>query len=161
MNEVEKEHLLNSALMALDKENFSSAQEYLNQVLQVENSNAFALRLMGISYIQIGKNEIALEYFKRSINSNSTDPYTWSNLGDLLLISKNFSEAINAYENSIKLNEHIPEVWTNKGNALFELKNYKEAIVSHEKAIAINPNSYEAWNNKSITQLKLKNFVLK
>jgi len=150
--------LLNQSLEFLRDSNLESAELCLKQIISLESSNPYALRLLGVISAQRGRYPEALNYLKASLKALPQDSLTLSNLGNVYLEIKEYSNALDAYDKAIKINPKYEEAWSNKGNVLNELKRYDEAIAHYDQALSLKPNYAEAWSNKGNVLNELKRY---
>ncbi|MCH6258668.1 tetratricopeptide repeat protein [Puniceicoccaceae bacterium K14] len=82
-----------------------------------------------------------------SIESNFRDHY---NAGNMLLILKQYEEAIVAFEQSIICRADYPECWTNKGIAHHSLEQFDDARICFAEALKTDPEFTPALRCKAI-----------
>jgi protein O-GlcNAc transferase len=148
--------LLNKSLESLRNSNLESAEQYLNQAIQLDKKNYHVLRLLGIVFAQRKQYLKALEYLKKSIDIFPKNALALSNLGNVYLELKDYENALLAYDKSIKVDPTYEEAWSNKGNLLRKVKQFDEALIHYDKALVLNPGYAEAWSNKGNTLNDLK-----
>jgi len=113
--------LLNQSLEFLRDSNLESAELCLKQVISLESSNPYALRLLGVISAQRGRYPEALNYLKASLKALPQDSLTLSNLGNVYLEIKEYSNALDAYDKAIKINPKYEEASSYFGFILIAL----------------------------------------
>ena len=81
-------------------------------------------------------------------------------LGNILLIEKNYSEAIKLFNQSVKIKPDFWQAINNKGLAYFEKNNINLAINLFEKAISIEENAEPLLGLASCLRMKNINLAL-
>ena len=107
-------------------------------------------KLLGLSAVQIGMLEEAIDAFKKciSLEPNFVDAYI--NLGVAFKNQGKFDEAIDAFKKRILLKPSYAEAYSNMGNALKDQGKLDEAIDAFKKCILLKPNYAEAYSNMGI-----------
>jgi len=114
----------------------------------------------GISYLQLGEYENAIEYLKKfDSDDHMLAPLTLGAIGDSYLELDDPEEAINYYirATSIKDNEFLNPIYLLKAGRVYEnLGEYEKALNSYERIREDYPESQEGRNiEKFITRVKL------
>jgi hypothetical protein len=101
-----------------------------------------------LTYIKIGRQHDAIGYCNNAIELDPTDPFGWSNKGEVLSSQGKYDVAIKAYEEAIRLDPDYALPWSNKGTVLSSQGKYDVAIKAYEEAIRLDPGFARAWNGK-------------
>jgi Flp pilus assembly protein TadD len=141
------------------------------QVLTICPAHADALHLLGMIALQVGRNDLAIDYIRQAIGLHGTRPDGYSNLGyalrDFGLVRPDLSdahsnlghllytrgqpaEAEESCREALRLRPDYPEAHTNLGNALHALGRAAEAEASHREALRLRPEYPEAHYNLGI-----------
>jgi len=99
------------------------------EVLDWDSSELEDLRFVGYSYIQQGKYDIALSFFKALVVLNPSSSYDLQTLGALFLEKGNNLEALNYLDQSLKIEPTHLSSKLNKAKALFSLGYKKQATI--------------------------------
>jgi len=65
--------------------------------------------------------------------------------GISLIISKQYSNAINYFNRIININKNDKDAWLWKGNCLSDMRQYEEAIGCYNRSVEINPKNENTW----------------
>ena len=133
------------AKVALATGRYSNALEILNQVIQKNPHNSFAMLSRGWTYRLMKNYSSAEADFQQALKLDPQNANTYNNLGLLLNDQKKLDEAISAYRKAIELDPKVADVYYNLGNALSDQKKLDEAVAAYRKAIELNPKSAYAY----------------
>jgi tetratricopeptide (TPR) repeat protein len=123
------------------------AEQLLQQILQHQPNHAFALHLLGVIAHQVGKNLLAVELIKKSIQSNGNVALFHANISEILRILKRLDEAINHGERAVLLEPNLVMAHSNLGIAYYDLKDFAKAEACQQRALALDPNFAQSLNN--------------
>jgi len=133
-------------------QNFFSVGDYEKVIektkilLKKDNSQVPFYNLMGLSYRQLGKNDLAEEIFKKGLKKFPNNISILSNIGALYRILGRYKEAEEILKRALNQNEKSYIALCNLANVKREINQNDEAIELYEKAYEIN--------NKNETILK-------
>lgn len=141
----------------LKRKNFD--QSIIHFKLSISKGGLFfeGLYNLGISEVNIGAKEDALDSFCKALKLNNTHIELHNNIGRLQFDLGYFRESLISFDKAIKLNNNLATAWFNKGNVLNHLKQYSEAITHYDKAIHINPDFALALLNKGLALFSIDN----
>ncbi|MBF0565774.1 MAG: tetratricopeptide repeat protein [Nitrospirae bacterium] len=126
---------------------FAEAQKLYLKVLDNVPEYPEALYLLGVLRYQHNRDLNGAELVKRSIEL-SPQRADWHNtLGNIYLVEKNFSLAVESFKNSIDLVSDDANAWNNMGAALQQLNRFGDAEAAYRKAVELNPDFIPALNN--------------
>jgi hypothetical protein len=114
--------------------------------------------LIGIAYLQTDKYNLALDFFKNSINLHTNNPAYYYNTGLALQCLGRLNEALANYFSAIKLEQNYLEAYVNSGVALKELRRFEEALVIINQALKLNAEDYQIHSNRGAVLKELKRF---
>lgn len=100
-NEINKD--LQCALDAFKAGDFQKAIDAFNLVLEQDKNNPNVLNNIGLCYSKLAQDELASEYFIKTLSFNPKSVQTYINLADVYFRNKNIVEAINLLENGVTL----------------------------------------------------------
>jgi tetratricopeptide (TPR) repeat protein len=115
---------------------------------------AVALTFIGIIHDEQGKTNDAIEYYRRALRFNGSDPLIYRNLAIAYRHKNDYAAAKDAIERAIGLD---PQNTGNKvlyGNILFEQRNYDGAKKMYQDALSRDPENASALYNLGIVLLK-------
>ena len=104
-------------------------------------------KLLGLSSVQIGMLEEAIDAFKKCILLKPDYIDTYINIGVAFKNQGKLDEAIEAYKKCILLKPDYAEAYSNMGNALKEQGRLDEAIKAYKKCISLKPDYAEAYSH--------------
>ena len=102
----------------------------------------------GNSYYKLGKNELAIQDFNKSIQLNPNYDKAYNNRGNIYDDLGQYELAIKDFDKSIQLNPNYDLAYNNRGVVYNNLKQYERAIQDFDKSIKINPNYDKSYNNR-------------
>lgn len=126
---------------------FAEAQKLYLKVLDNVPEYPEALYLLGILRYQHNRDLNGLPLIKRSIELSPQRADWHNNLGNIQLMEKNYSLAVESFKNSVDLVPDDANVWNNLGAALQQLNLLGDAEAAYRKAVELNPDFIPALNN--------------
>ena len=102
---------------------------------------------IGISYANIGKVDLAVKTFKRTIKSNPTYVPAYTNLANCFFQKSAHLDAITVLKKAVSVNRRVPEVFLDLGTNHRMIGELENAIVSYRSAIELDPKHVKAWIN--------------
>lgn len=109
--------------------------------------NSAAQHLLGVTFLQLGRPQDAVEWIARALSINARDPGAHSNLGLALQALGRTEEAVGHYEQAIAIEPTFAFAHNNLGLALAALDRQDAAVRSYERALEIEPAYAEAHYN--------------
>ncbi len=100
-NEINTE--LQKALDFFKVGDYEKAAESFLRVLELDKNNPNVLNNIGLCYSKLAKDDLASEYFLRTLSVNPKSVQTYINLSDVYFRNKNIIDAINLLENGVTL----------------------------------------------------------
>ncbi len=94
---------LQTALDSFKAGDYQKAIDAFNLVLEEDNNNPNVLNNIGLCYSKLAKDDLASEYFIKTLSFNPKSVQTYINLADVYYRNKNVVEAINLLENGVTL----------------------------------------------------------
>ena len=126
------------------------AQNYYQQVLELDPNHSETLNNLGVIFLGWGENQKAKDCFEKAIKINSNYAEANYNLGNIFNNLKEYQKAKDCYEKAIKINPNYAEAFNNLGVIFKELRDGQKAKDCYEKSIEINPNYAGALNNLGV-----------
>jgi tetratricopeptide (TPR) repeat protein len=121
-----------------------NAEDIYRQIIKNEPENANANHLLGVLALQVGKNDIAVQFISKAIEKDSSQYSYYSSLGDAFHRQGELDGAIESYRRALSINPGSVQAYGNLGNALRDQGKLDEAIESYEKVLSIQPDSAQA-----------------
>ena len=150
--------LLGKAIDKFQNGDPHKAEEFLLQVLEVDEYNLPALEIISFIKSSLGNHSDAKKYLGKLIQLNPNNSNALRLLGVGFAHQKMWIEAIDYFNKSVKANPNNGVAYSNLGNALLELRRNEEALTAYEKATSIDPGYAEGWSNKGNALFKLKRY---
>ena len=100
-NEINTE--IQSALDYFKAGEYDKAVESFLSALEQDKNNPNILNNIGLCYSKLAKDDLAIEYFIKTLSFNSKSVQTYINLADVYFRNKNIIDAINLLENGVTL----------------------------------------------------------
>ena len=95
--------------------------------------------LDGVSSLNLGRPEEALEDFNRAIDIDSTKADGFLGRANALNTLKRFEEALPDYNRAIEIDPKLANAYVNRGSAYSQLGQYEKAIADYEKGLQLDP----------------------
>jgi protein O-GlcNAc transferase len=148
---------LKSALQHHQEGRLQQAETIYRQVLNADPGQATALHFLGVIAHQVGKQELAIEYMKRSLELMPYNEGFYCNLGMAYQALGRFDQAIQSYREALRLRPEYFDAHNNLANVLADLGKLDEASAGYQRALALNPNCAEAHSNLGVALQRLGN----
>ncbi len=100
-NEINKE--LQQALEFFKSSEYEKSADVFIKLLETDSANPNILNNIGLCYSKLAKDDLAIEYFMRTLSVNPKSVQTYINLADVYFRNKNIIDAINLLENGVTL----------------------------------------------------------
>lgn len=131
---------------------YDKAMYYFKQVEYVNTADI--LNNIASTYDAWGKNDLAIEYYSKSLEKDSLFYGTWYNLGKYYGKQKIFDSAIINYDKALTIKRDFYDAWNNLGNIYLAIDSLTEADSCLFNALTITPERQQAW--KGIASLSNK-----
>ena len=150
--------LLDDALEAYEKNDFTKAKEIYLQVLKIEENNETALGNLGIVYKALGDLKASIDSYIKTIKINPHNALTYNNLGNAFKSVGDYKNAILAFSDCIRRDSKNFNAYNNLGIAYESAGQTDNAIKAYKEAIRINPKFSKAINNIGVLLYKQKEY---
>ena len=136
---------LDRATYLLSKNNLKTAFEDIDKAMKIEPKNPEINYTKGLIYNKMGKIEMALPFFERTIQLDSL--HTDANLKTayIYLLAKNYEESLFFINRVIKKDKFLAEPYYLKGMWYENQEQNDLAISSYQTAVERNTNYYNAY----------------
>lgn len=138
-------NLLNQCINCLQSDDDTSAEQSLNQAIQLDPTNTDVLHFFGIIESKRRKFDSALVYFQKALKTAPHSVFINNNIGKALIELKRYNEALIFFDRAIAIDPNNFEAYCNKGHTLQSLQRYEDALIAYDKAIFIDPHNTEAY----------------
>tara|TARA_B100000795_G_C22766876_1_gene426092 strand:- start:89 stop:1357 length:1269 start_codon:yes stop_codon:yes gene_type:complete len=128
----------NDILLLVKNKKYNESIEYLDKLIQDDRNNFDYYYLLGISYLNLGKLDNAIESFSHAINIKDDNFIFYHFRGLAYLKLNRLNEAKKDFDKLIELKIDFPEVYNNLGVLLYSLGKNEQAIKNFSKSINLN-----------------------
>ena len=153
-----KDEIILKAFNYHSKGNIKEASKYYQLFLNKGFNDPRVLSNFGLICHASGKNDLAIQLFRRSIQFFPDNSNAYSNLGNLLKDLGKLKEAEKLLLKAIELSPTFSNAYINLGIVLQEMGKFKEAEEMTLKAIKYNPNSAISYSNLGSILIDLGKF---
>lgn len=133
------EKLYNSAMYYLNMGDYLKAEIIFNNILDINDKNSNAYYQLGIIYLEKRlDDEVAMEYFKKSIENNESHIDSYYELGIIYRERGEYDRATKCFEKVKYLDPNNETVYYDLGVCHIESDNKEKAKECHHKLLCIN-----------------------
>jgi cytochrome c-type biogenesis protein CcmH/NrfG len=97
-----------------------------------------------------GQLQNQIQLLQDTVKKNPRDNRAWIQLGNMLMDSARFPEAIDAYQKALELDPGNVDVRVDMGTCYRNAGQPQKAVEAYKKALAINPNHLNAYRNLGV-----------
>ena len=119
------------------------ALEVARQLLSDLPGNEEPLTLMGIVYHGLGKHNLALEYWHKTLAINPRQPDVLYNMGSVAMKQEDYDKAISYWQKALQMNPKMAGPNLAIGRALLAQGKHKQAVEVVAKELALTPGSIQ------------------
>ncbi len=130
--------------------NFANRIAFWKNASENSPHSPLAQRNMGAMYQLDNRNDLAKEYYLKTIALHNLEPMVHSNLGLIYADEGNYSEAEKEYQTEISFNPTYANAHFNLGLLYYKTNRLNQARNEWEKTLEINPDYTDATNALSI-----------
>lgn len=143
------------ALLYLRKDNMQQAKENLDKALEYQPNDANIYRIFAYYYQRVNENEIAEEYYKKSLSFDAKNADTYNNYGTFLCKLERYKEAEKAFLSAVEQSSYtsVANTYENAAICAENAGNADKALFYYEYAISHNPN--KSYINISLAKLNI------
>jgi tetratricopeptide (TPR) repeat protein len=135
---------LKSARRLEESGNLPGAEQKYREALQLAPRHYIALNGLGVVARKMGRTDLAIRCFRRSVAMIDALPVQQLNLADALADAGRFDEALAHYRRAIKLDPAHVAACVQAGRMAQRLARRDDAIAHFQQALAIQPNDEAA-----------------
>ncbi len=146
-NNVQFDQLLQRIAQQIDAGELAQAETALNQILQQQPRNGFALYLMGVLAHRTGHVEQALELIEKAIKSHPKVALFRNSITEMYRQLGRLDDAIVHARKAIQLESSNAVAHSNLGIIYYNRKEYDQAVLCQQNALKLDPNLLQALNN--------------
>jgi len=158
-DKIAEQNLLHTAMMASENGEPNKARVALEQVLQLDESSAIALRQLGQLEMASGNYAKAAGYFRRSQGARPNDATDATEYGRALEMSGDLPGARDVLQASLKVKPDQFAARLSLGRVYLRLNDSQAAEVQFEAAVLLQPGSSEAQIDLAKALIRQKKFA--
>jgi predicted AlkP superfamily phosphohydrolase/phosphomutase/tetratricopeptide (TPR) repeat protein len=158
LREIDDKHIPNvdvlEAILNSQQGKNKKALALLHKAEESGKISALLYTEMGKVFLTIRRPREAAEYFSRTLQIDSGNPYAFYGLGCAQLRVKSFEAALDSLLNSIELAYHFHPAHIKLGETLYHLRRYEEACQAFEVSLTMAPRMIKPrqWLQKIYTE---------
>ncbi len=157
-NEFTAQRLNDQAVVEINKQNFGSAIEFLNEAVRLRPNYATAYYNLGSAYYFSGETASAITALKKATMLAPSEGKFYDQLGVVYAESGGLNEAISAFKQATTLRPNAPTAFYNLGCAYIRAKNFAAAVTALERAVQLEPAHAEARINLGFALSRLRQY---
>lgn len=157
LNPLNPETIINKATIYYFLEDYTFAENLVNDALELSNEDANAYSLLSLIEMKKENYESSLAEINRALDIVPGEPYFLNNRGFIYLQMDSLSAAIEDINRSIVLNPKNGWAYRNKGIYLTKTGDYEEALNLFNRAIQSKEFIDELYFYLGVAHLKLNN----
>jgi tetratricopeptide (TPR) repeat protein len=146
----EIQSLFREALSIHQRGSVSCARRMYEQILAREPSHFDSCHLLGVTYIQTGSPQLAVDLISRALEINPENADAHYNLAHALRSLKCTDKALSSFDRAISLRPDSVEYHLEKGILLQRLNRFAEAQESFERAADLHPSCIDAHRRRAV-----------
>jgi tetratricopeptide (TPR) repeat protein len=135
--------LQNISLSLIYLQKYSEAIVYCDKVLEIKNSDVYALKNKIYALESLNQHKQVLELCTLILSTNSQDTWALNSMGLSLNELNQHNDALEYYEKSLRIDPNDVTALMNKAISLSHLGNYKDAINYYDMAQIIDSSLKE------------------
>jgi tetratricopeptide (TPR) repeat protein len=131
------------AAILMARKEYSDAAIAYQHLLETDPRNADFLNRTGMAYQELGQDDLAEHFYKKSMRADKRFSEAINNLGTVEYSRKRYGKAIKYYKKAIDAAPQMAAVYSNLGYAYCAIKKYPAAMEVFGKAVALDPKVFE------------------
>ena len=131
----------NLAVKNQNENKLEIAQNFYNQILEVDPNHIHALNNLGVIFKTLEEYQKAKVCYEKALKINPNYVDVLNNFGNLFKTLSEYQKAKVCYEKAIKIDPNHASALNNLGTAFRESGDNQKAKVCYEKAVVIDPNN--------------------
>lgn len=112
--------LLDKAKVEYEKNNYAQCITDCEEVLLEDKNNPIALRGIGCALQSSGKEEKALEYYKKALKYSKNKEIENTLIGTVYYLRDDFEKALKYYNRAIEINDSYDKAYDGRNQAMLE-----------------------------------------
>ena len=141
--DMKADDLVDSGRAAAANGNFTAAIALFKRAAEIEPKNKFVWNNLGITYLAIRENDLAIDALKKQAEINPYDEFAYNNMGRAYWQERKYDDAVTAFHKQLEINPLDKFAHANLGAMYAEWHKYDLAVPELEKAASLTPDSPE------------------
>ena len=142
--------------------NYAGGKEFYQKIMTLPNmqspdSNSYAN--IGVIESYLGNNELAMEFYNKSLELNSENILSLSNRGYTYNLFEQYNEAIIDFDKAIENDPGFAYTWTNRGYSKIKLNLLDEGLMDINKSMALDDSNAYAYRNLGLYYLEKNDYA--
>jgi predicted TPR repeat methyltransferase len=121
------------------------------EVLTTDPDHADGLHFLGLLHFDAGKPENAIVLIRKSIEQNSRNASAYNNLGNILKLTDEQDQALEAYVRAVEIEPRHEEAWSNINVLLEGASNNDDLLPILTEIVRLDPDNPNAWHNYGLS----------
>lgn len=134
----------------LEKEEYEVVLKKAEEMIIVDENDAFAWLAKGAALGILERHEEALVATSKGVELDSEEASAWLVKGMALRALERYEEALLTFSKALDLDPKLNIAWRQKGVVLIDLERYEEALEALSKALEFNQGDALAWYGKGL-----------
>lgn len=122
---------------------------------QINEPSAFIYYRIATCHKTLGNNDLSIQFYKESINSEPTFEKAWIAIIDFYNKNKDYDNALIFAQKALEANGDNSIITYKTGEILFKLNRFNDAIFYYESVIELGDYDLNSWNNLIDCLIKL------
>lgn len=151
------QELLDSGYEQLEMRNYKEAENFYDKaVTESSFTSPDAWNGLGASRVGLGKDEEAIDAFKKAIEFDNNNPAHLINLGNVYIKTRDYKNAIKPLAKATRIDPKLAQAWAGYAISKCHTQQYPEAIDAFNKSISIKGSDpiMEGYKSKTIQAME-------
>jgi tetratricopeptide (TPR) repeat protein len=132
---------------------YESASRVAYQVLERAPNSALALHMLGYIYLQVDKQVLAYQFYRRALQIEQRHAEIWNNFGRAADELHLYHESEASFRRALSLKPDYAGAWANLAVSLINQARYDEALEAAEQSVSLDPDAPAGWINVGFASL--------
>ncbi len=137
---------------------WADSETLFRHTVAITKNNSIALDNLGLSLLNQGKPDEAMEYYNAALRIHPKDPIARDGTGCCYFQKGQLEEAISNFKLGLEISTNQPTTFFNLGSALAQLGHFEEAIPYFEATLQLEPDDPDAYLSLGNVNYRLQRF---
>ena len=152
---LEVSSLLQQAVTNHQAGDLTLAEALYRRILDLVPRHFDALHLLGVVCHQTARQEAAVDFLRKAIAIDSSQPASHSNLGLAYQSMGDLESALGSFDRALSLSPGFVNALVNRGNVLHDLRRHEDALETYQRAAQLQPGDAQLRFRQGLVQLEL------